>query len=172
VWRNLYGKARDHAVATFLSPGVVGAAHRVSNDDWQIDACPHHGPSVTVDAQGAYHVAWFTASPVRTGLFYARSTDAGATFTPPLAFGDPGRQPARPQLLTAGGSLYLAWREFDGEATDVVLMRSTDGGRSWSRRRVLARSAGTADHPQLVAKGGRAYVSWLTRAEGYRLLPL
>ena len=172
IWRSLYGKARDHAITAFSAPTVVGPVHRVSVDDWQIDACPHHGPSIAVAEDGAYHVAWFTASDTRKGLFYARSADAGATFSAPLPLGNPARQPARPQLLAVGNDLWLAWREYDGQATEVVVMRSVDGGRNWSPPQVLGRSAGTADHPVLVSDGGRAWVSWLTRAEGYRLLPL
>ena len=117
-------------------------------------------------------MAWFTASDTRKGLFYARSADAGATFSAPQPVGDPARQPARPQLLALGDDLWLAWREYDGVATEVVVMESGNGGKDWSPRRIVGRSASTADHPVLVSDGRRAFVSWLTRAEGYRLLPL
>lgn len=172
LWRSLFGRARDHAIATFSTPATVGPVHRVSDDDWQIDACPHHGPGLAVADDGTYHVAWFTAGDRRKGLFYARSGDAGATFSAPLPIGNPARQPARPQLLARGDDLWLAWREYDGTATEVVVMQSRNGGRDWSPRRVAGRSASTADHPVLVSDGRRTFVSWLTRAEGYRLLPL
>lgn len=172
LWRNLFDRARDHAITTFTAPATPGAAHRVSDDDWEIDACPHHGPSLAVARDGTYHVAWFTASDTRKGLFYARSGNAGATFSAPEPFGDPARQPARPRLLALGDDLWLAWREYDGVATEVVAMESRNGGKDWSPRRVVGRSASTADHPVLVSDGRRAFVSWLTRAEGYRLLPL
>ena len=172
LWRSLFGKARDHAIATFSAPATVGPIHRVSDDDWQIDACPHHGPALAVARDGTYHVAWFTASDRRKGLFYARSGDAGATFSAPLAIGNPARQPARPQLLALASDLWLAWREYDGKATEIVVMHSANGGKDWSARQVVGSSAGTADHPVLVSDGRRAFLSWLTRAEGYRLLPL
>jgi len=172
LWRNLFGKARDHAVVTLLPTGDVGPVYRLSRDDWEIDACPHHGPSLAVMADGSYHAAWFTAGDTRRGLFIARSADAGASFTRPVAFGDARRQPARPQLLAVGRDLWLAWREFDGRTTSVVAMRSTDGGQQWRQREVVARTEGVADHPMLVSDGAEGFVSWLTRAEGYRLLPL
>lgn len=172
LWRSLFGKARDHAIATFSAPATVGPVHRVSDDDWQIDACPHHGPAMAVAGDGTYHVAWFTASDRRKGLFYARSADAGESFSAPRPIGDPVRQPARPQLLALGDDLWLAWREFDGKATEVLVSRSPDRGGSWSVPQVAGRSAGNADHPVLTGDGRRAFVSWLTRAEGYRLLPL
>ena len=172
VWRNLFGDARDHAITTFRSAGVVGPINRVSDDDWKIDACPHHGPSVAVAPNGDYHVAWFTASDKRKGLFYAHSTDAGVTFSEPQPFGTAGRQPSRPRLLSVKNDLWLAWREYDGTATDVMVMHSGDSGRTWSAPRSFARSTGTVDHPLLVSNGRDVFVSWLTRAEGYRLLPL
>lgn len=172
LWRNLFGKARDHAITTFSATGAVGPVYRLSDDDWEIDACPHHGPDVAVAADGSYHVTWFTASDRRRGLFYARSRDGGATFSPPQPIGDPARQPARPRLLAVGDDLWLAWREYDGTATEVLVMRSQNGGKDWTPRRVVGRSTGTADHPLLVHNASRVFVSWLTRAEGYRLMPL
>ena len=45
VFRNIFeGGVRDHAVMTFTDPATPGEVRRVSNDDWQIAACPHHGP--------------------------------------------------------------------------------------------------------------------------------
>ena len=74
VFRNIFeGGVRDHAVMTFTDPATPGEVRRVSNDDWQISACPHHGPSVSISPAGTYHVAWYTNGKARKGLFYARS---------------------------------------------------------------------------------------------------
>lgn len=172
AWRNLFGRARDHAIATFTAPTVVGPIHRVSDDDWEIDACPHHGPSLAVATDGSYHLAWFTASSLRKGLFYARSTDAGTTFSAPLPIGNPARQPARPQVLAQGGKLWVAWREYDGKATEVLVMESRNDGRDWLPPKVVGRTTGTADHPRLVGNGRGVFVSWLADTDGYRLLPV
>jgi Neuraminidase (sialidase) len=89
-----------------------------------------------------------------------------------MAVGDPDRQPGRAQLLAAEGAVWLAWQEFDGEATTIALMTSRDGGATWSTPRAVAQTLDAADQPVLVATGARVFLSWLTRAEGYRLLPL
>jgi hypothetical protein len=36
----------------------------------------------------------------------------------------------------------------------------------------MAGTADASDHPLLVANGERVFLSWMTRADGYRLLPL
>jgi len=173
AFRNIFpGSVRDHAVLTFRDPGTPGPLRRVSTDDWRIDACPHHGPTIAIAADGSQHVAWFTDGAVRKGLFYARADNADTAFEAPRALSPPERQPSRPYLLEAHGALHLAWKEFDGDKVVVRWQKSADAGRSWSAARTVAETSDASDHPMLVADGTRTYLSWLTEAEGYRLIPL
>lgn len=173
AFRNVFpGSVRDHAVITFDDAATPGPMRRVSVDDWQIEACPHHGPSLAIAADGSYHVAWFTDGRARKGLFYARADSSAAPFSRPRALSSPERQPARPALLARGNSVHLAWKEFDGTRVRVRWQVSHDSGRTWSEPRTVAETADASDHPLLVANGGQAYLSWLTTAEGYRLIPL
>jgi hypothetical protein len=173
AFRNVFdGTVRDHAVITFADPQTPGAPNRVSVDDWKTDVCPHQGPSLAVAADGSDHVAWFTNGSVRKGLFYASSTDGGRTFSPPMRFGNAAGSPSRPFLLAAHDLLWLAWKEFDGERTTVLMMVSRDAGRSWSDPKAVAQTGDASDHPLLVTNGTQVFLSWQTRAEGYRLLPL
>lgn len=171
MWRNLFtGGVRDHAVMTFSEETKPGPISRVAVDDWQIEACPHQGPSLAVSATGTYHATWFTEGRARQGLFYARSQDSGRTFSTPMALGDNRRQPSRPFVFAAPGALWLVWKEFDGEESVVNVMASRDDGASWSQPKALARTADASDHPLLVGRGDNVYLSWLTRKEGYRLI--
>lgn len=173
LWRNVFnGTVRDHAVTTFVDRQTAGPIYRVSVDEWATDACPHHGPSLAVSADGVYHAAWFTEGSVRQGLFYARSTDGGRSFSAPLPVGDPSRQASRPQLYAATDGLWLAWKEFDGEHTTVAAMISRDGGASWSAPHVVGQTTDASDHPLLIGNGRSTFLSWLTRKEGYRLFRL
>jgi hypothetical protein len=173
AFRNVFGgTVRDHAVMTFLDPHTPGPIQRVSVDDWHTDVCPHQGPTLAIAPDGTYHIAWFTEGNARKGLFYASSADGGRSFTRPMPIGDPTRNPARPYLLSADRRLWLVWKEFDGEATSVSLMTSGDDGRTWSRPAVVAQTANASDHPLLVSDGAHVFLSWQTRADGYRLIAL
>jgi hypothetical protein len=170
AWRHIYGRnTRDHAL---LRLDGKSQPVRIAHDGWEIDACPHHGPALAIDTGGAYHVVWFTGAPGRAGLYYARSTDRGANWSNPRAFGHSGAQAARPSVLATGQAIHVAWKEFDGKATVVYAMRSDDGGITWSTPKVCARSTSASDHPLLIADGGTVYLSWSAAAEGYRLIPL
>lgn len=173
VFRNIFpGSVRDHAVITFKDATTPGPVRRVSFDNWKIEACPHHGPTMAIAPDGSQHVAWFTDGAARKGLFYARADSAEAPFGPPRAVAPSNRQPARPYLLANGGALHLVWKEFDGTKAVVRWQVSHDGGRQWSDARIVAETADASDHPLLVANAQRTYLSWLTKVEGYRLVPL
>ena len=173
VFRNIFeGGVRDHAIVTFSDPATPGEVHRVSRDDWQIAACPHHGPSLSISAAGTYHVAWYTNGKVRKGLFYARSRDGGATFSEPLPIGRPDRNPTRPYVIAGPREAAMVWKEFDGEKTTVNLMTSRDDGATWSPAKTISSTMDTSDHPLLVSDGRRSYLSWMTKADGYRVQPI
>lgn len=165
------GKVRDHALVAFDAHGSPKPAQRVAHDDWVTDACPHHGPALAIAPDGSRHAAWFTQGRRRSGVFYARSRDAGS-FSAPMRVGEAGHRVSRPYLLAHGRRIWLAWKEFDGERTTVHASRSDDDGASWSAAREIARTVGYSDHPLLIAYAGRVHLSWQTQAEGYRLLPL
>jgi hypothetical protein len=170
VFRNIFeGSVRDHAIVTFTDQGTPGDVHRVSVDDWQIAACPHQGPSLSIGPNGTYHVVWYTNGTVRKGLFYARSSDGGKTFSDPMPIGQAARAPSRPYVITGPQGTAIAWKEFDGEKTSVDLMTSADDGKTWSQPRTIATTSDSSDHPLLVSDGRQYYLSWMTKADGYRL---
>jgi hypothetical protein len=170
VFRNIFdGGVRDHAIVTFDDLASPGEVHRVSTDDWQIKACPHHGPSLSIAPNGSYHVTWYTNGRVRKGLFYARSRDGGRTFSEPMPIGQADRNPTRPYVLSTKAVTRLVWKEFDGETTTVMTMLSRDDGDTWSKPSALASTADASDHPLLVSYGEHIYLSWMTKADGYHI---
>ena len=163
---------RDHAVVVFQDRDTPGPVHRVSDDHWRVDACPHHGPTLAVSPRGTIHTAWFSGGGPRKGVYYAHSVDGPDHFSEPMRLGAEDRQISRPVLLAVGPRIYLGWKSFDGERTEVQLMISPDDGATWGPVRTIAAATGQSDHPQLVANGKTVFLSWMAREAGYRLIPL
>jgi len=173
TWRHIYGdNIRDQAIIRFTDKTTLGKPQRISEDRWKIDACPHHGSTLAIDNNGSYHTAWFTQGSARQGLFYANSNNQGQQFSAPLPFGDAEAQPKHPTLLTIDDTLYLAWKEFDGEQSHIRMMQSNNNGAQWQAVQTIASSNGDTDHPFLIENAGNAYLSWHTSTEGLRLIPL
>lgn len=172
LWRHVFEpNVRDHALVTFHGPRQPGTPVRVSHDNWRVDACPHHGPAISI-ADGVQHLVWFNNAPERHGLFYARSTDGGASFSDPEPFGDYAHGAAHPDVLAVGRHIYRAWKEFDGQRSVLRAQVSTDAGRSWGPPRELAMAEGESDHPLLAADGAGVFAAWHRRGQPYRLLPI
>jgi hypothetical protein len=171
LFRDVVGGVRDHAVVTFTAPMTPGPVRPLAADRWELTGCPHHGPAISVAADGAYHVVWFTDGAARKGAFYAQSHDEGRTWSAPMSL-SPGGMAQRPHIASAGAELWLAWKEQRGGATKAFVRHSSDGGRIWSAPREVTATTGMSDHPLLLTRDGRAYLSWLTRAHGYQLVAL
>lgn len=173
LWRHIFGKNfRDHAMAKVNADGSIGKAERISEDNWAIDGCPHHGPDLSIAASGARHIVWFTDADKRSGLFYANQKQSGDTFTPPMGFGNADNLAAHPQVLSVGKDVYIAWKEFNGEQSEVYLIQSGDNGQSWSVPHRVASTKGGSDHPFLIRDKNWLYLSWASTLEGWRLFSL
>ena len=172
IYRAIFpGGIRDHATQ-IITPASADNIRRTSRDEWKTDACPHHGPSIAISSTGKMHVAWFTQGSARTGVFYASSSNQGETYLRPQRIGAENANVSRPYLLAIDQSIWLVWKEFDGIKTSIYLKQSQDDGKNWSNPRVITSTTGYGDHPLLVSQGKEAYLSWLTRDDGYQLLLL
>ncbi|NOX27129.1 MAG: exo-alpha-sialidase [Gammaproteobacteria bacterium] len=172
LWRNIYpGFARDNAMAILSGSSLAKAPVRVSYDEWQIDACPHHGPDISLDQHDRMHVAWFNGGGKRPGLVYGRFDSQQDLLEHDISI-DSSAAASHPRVLVLGDKVYLAWKRFVGDATEVRLITSFDGGESWSAYQAVAQTKNESDQLFLVSDGDKAYLSWRTDDEGYRLLRL
>lgn len=113
AWRHIFpGGVRDIAVARSDDRGAsFSAPVRVHTDDWAIDGCPHDGPALAVGKDGSVHVTWYTGVPKRAGVYYAVSTDRGASFgdAQPLTGDQPVTQVA--EARDGQGGAWVAWED-------------------------------------------------------------
>jgi hypothetical protein len=170
AWRDIMpGGIRDHSLARLASAGP--SVKRVTFDDWKIEACPHHGPSLSIAPDGTHHLAWFTGEGVKGGgIFYARSSDRGASFSTPVRFVD-AENGRNPSVLSLGSSVFVVWKQ-TGAGAALMSAASADGGKTWGQPRQLATTSHGSDHPLLLTDGREPLVSWFATDEGYRLLSL
>ena len=163
------GSIRDHGLIVLQTNGKP-ELQRATYDQWKIEACPEHGPAMTIGQDNNYHIVWFTLGSVRQGLFYAHSSDQGKHFSEPMAVGNPDKLASHPDILARGKRIVIAWNEFDGVTTQLKSMQSHDNGISWSTPSTLATSSAETDFPFLLSKGKAIFVSWNNKSDGYRLI--
>lgn len=170
-WRHvLPGGVRDHVVVRLTDATSPTEPARVGHENWEIEACPHHGPAFTISPSGRYHFAWFTGA-VSTGnaVLYAHSDDAGVSTSAPFQIGS-GQLGGHPSLAVTPGRVWLAWKEWrDDNSTVVRVMDSHDDGTTWSAAREVAAAPGSSDRPFLTTRGDDVFLSW-TDPRGLRVI--
>lgn len=172
AWRHVFdNNIRDHAL---LKLDGKSPLQRLSSELWQIDACPHHGPSIDISANGTLHAVWFSDSPKQQGLFYANTSNQGKTLSQPVAFGNSEAQAGHPYVTSLGNTVVVVWKEFDGTQSSVQGMISHDNGSTWKAQINLATTRDASDYPLVIAdrKDSRLYLSWNTAQDGYKLVAL
>ncbi len=168
LWRHVFApNIRDHALAQVNPDGRMGKLRRATFDDWLVDVCPHHGPSLAADGAGRLHAVWFTQGSKRSGVFYGRLRDGGVDALRKVG----GETAEHADLAISGQRVAVAWKEFDGKRSQLRAMLSENGGETW-REHALASTEGASDQPRLLEQQGRFYVFWNTRREPLAVTPL
>lgn len=141
--------------------GVWTAPKAVHDDGWRIDGCPVNGPMLGA-AGDRVAIAWFTAANDKPRVNVAFSSDAGATFGPPIQV-DRGNPAGRVALaLLTDGSALVSWVERgEGSAASVLARRVREaegGGPAFTV--TTSTSARASGFPRMVVAGDHAYFSW------------
>jgi len=168
LWRHVFApNVRDHALARIHADGSVDGFRRATFDNWAVDACPHHGPSLAADAKGQLHAVWFDLGPEHPGAVYGRLRDGGIDGMRKVG----GEGAEHPDLAIIGDRVAVVWKEFDGQKSQLRAMLSADDGTTW-REMTIGSTAGASDQPRVLAHKGRFYVFWNTRQQPFSVTPL
>ena len=164
MWRHVFEpNERDHAVVKLGADGAPGQVARATFDRWRIDACPHHGPSLAVAADGSRHAVWFNEKDGEGRVFYGRLKDGRVDGLRALG----GERAAHADIATAGRRVAVVWKEFDGERTLLRAEVSADGGATFNARALVA-TGGASDQPRVIRRGDALFAFWRTENEGMR----
>ncbi len=190
-WREVFANSeRDHALARLSPDGRGVNPTRATRDQWQVEACPDHGPALALSGN-VRHAVWFDMVQQSGKVFYGRLDPVAGSGVPTGAAGvqtgvQAGAQagvqaPALPGLpagvrtlpdgaehadiVASGDAVWVAWQRFDGQKNTIGAMSSQDGGQTW-RETTLASSRGKVDQPRLLLAGKQALLVWNTAEQG------
>jgi hypothetical protein len=138
-------------------------------------------PTLGLGQFGTVHAAWtdLRAREPDTNIFYARSTDGGASFSAnrqlddsKLGFDRNHDTPTNqwhPSLVAVGKRLFVTWQDNRLGNNDIFFTTSSDGGTSFApSERVDNTGAGASEQssPQLAWAKDTCYVVWEDNRNG------
>ncbi len=172
LWRHIFeGMTRDHAMVNLDSAERKPEISRVTFDNWQIEACPHHGPDMSIGQNDELHLAWFTGLPDRGGLFYGRYNQDTKKLENQFNV-DSSATASRPQILTRNNQVFYVWKVLEQEKTKLQIRISEDNGNNWSETVTLSSTESASDYPLLFSNQNKIYISWWTESGGFQLFPV
>lgn len=168
LWRHVFSpNIRDHALAGLTPDGKPQPVARATFDDWRINACPHHGPSVAYAPDGTRHQVWFNGKEGDDGgVLYATAAPAGK-LSKPVSLGT--AQASHADVAVHGKHIAVVWKQFDGQSTAILARLSDDGGATWLEK-ALARTSAESDKPYLITSLAGIVLVWHTQNEGIRAI--
>ncbi len=135
-------------------------------------------PKMAVDSSGNINVAWLDYSPGYFGVFFAGSTDGGATFSTPKALStDPalgyGLGPYSIAIaVDSHGNISVVWEDNDSadryqnqygsQQWDIYFTSSRDGGATFQGPVTVSNTSGISASPVIaVDASSAAYITWM-----------
>ncbi len=156
--RDIYVSRREFGE---WQPGVP-----VSDDDWEIPACPVNGPIIRSRGDDVA-VAWFTAANDQPVVKVAWSGDRGQSFGPPVEISTDRPLGHIGATLLPDGDLVVSWQNRVGDgAAELALRRVSASGESGNVM-VLPEAADVFSFsvPQVTTIGGDVLVVWTSRVD-------
>ncbi len=134
---------------------------RATYDEWRVDGCPHHGPSLATAGDG-FHAVWFgireqggaKVSGVRYGRLHSDGNPVEGTVQVL-----PDDRAEHASVAAHGSRVAVVWRSVDGMTSTLKAWLSLDGGKTF-RASTLGQASGDNDFPRLVQQGPRMAVVW------------
>lgn len=134
------------------------------------------GSTVVVGKDGTVYVTFEAFTGSGDAVAFAVSHNGGGTFTTKLVApindipsplpGATFRDNSFPALALDGSTLHVVWSNWNGTDADVVYMRSTNGGATWSAPVTIGGGTGDQFFPAIAARNGTIYASWFNRGSG------
>lgn len=146
----------DHG-ATFSKPVTISA------DNWNIDGCPHTGPSLCGTKAGLISL-WYTEGS-GTGIYYAEKPNAEANFSPRELVSGTGHHP---QLAANEDRIVMLWEEnsnSNGTQNTVIHYRIVRAGVD-TQNEALTEKEANAFLPVVTPTNSSFLVAYLSEKDG------
>ena len=123
-------------------------------------------PSVAIDSNDYIHVIWNDITPGNSELYYRKSTNGGTSWSMKRLTWTAGVT-SRPALtIDSNNHIHTIWQDDTSGNQELYYKRSTNGGASWTTKR-LTWNSGESSYPDIVVdSNNHIYIVWKDDTSG------
>jgi hypothetical protein len=167
IWLDYSSKNRDIYFKRSIDNGqTFGSVTNISNQSGaSLD------PEIAISGNNIY-IIWEHAPGNNGQIYFARSTDNGATFERSIYLANNTGLQGFPQIAAAGSHVFAVWHD---ASNGIKFARSTDNGASFEEAIELDEGTDTLEgntegtdyssfNPQIVTRADDVFVVWISRS--------
>jgi len=163
-------KNRIHVVWEDSSSGTYEIHYKKSTDggtSWtskQLTSgsigCGSMSPAVDIDTNDNICVTWYSDKSGNMEIYFRRSTNAGNTWSNKRLTWNAGESRTPAIATDSNNNIYVVWYDDTPGNADIFLKKSTDGGTTWSDKR-LTWNSDSSSNPSVEADSNNfIHVVW------------
>ena len=123
-------------------------------------------PTVAVDSSNHVHVVWQDYTPGNWEIYHKKSTDGGSVWTTKRLTYNPSDSFKPSLAVDSANHIYMVWYNDPLGYTEIYLKRSTDGGSTWTTKRLTWTSGDSANPTIAVDSNNYIHVVWYDVSSG------
>lgn len=151
--------------AVSLGPEGWSAPVLVSDDGWEMPACPVNGPAVAAQGQRVA-AAWFTAAAGTPKVRVAFSADGGHHWQPAVDIAEGAVLGRVAVVMPDAESAVVSWLDQSRMRADIRFRRvSADGQAGPAYKLATTVAARSSGFPQMILAGDRLLFAWTAVGE-------
>ena len=122
-------------------------------------------PVLNLNGNNVY-VAWHDDTYKNFEIYFTKSTDGGKTFSKPVKLSQDFVNNSTkidsefPSIASSPSALYTVWQENSTGFFDILLRKSTDGGKTFSKPVNLSKNSGISSDPAIFIYEKNVYLVW------------
>jgi len=119
-------------------------------------------PAMAIDTSAHLHVVWQSNPALNDEIYYRKSTDGGATWTPKKRLTWNSTHSDHPNIaVDLSNNIHLVWEDGELGEPDIFYKMSTDGGTIWTANKRLTWTSGDSEYPVIAVDfESNLHVAW------------
>jgi hypothetical protein len=117
-------------------------------------------PVIALDSNDHIYVVWWDGSPGNGELFMKKSTDGGAKWASQRLTQNSGDSKYPYIAIDSNDYVHLVWEDYSSGGFEIYHKKSTDGGATWSTKRLTFNTGNSQDSAIAVDSIGHIHVVW------------
>ncbi len=163
VWRdNTPGNNEILFRASTDMGNTFGPTVKLSNNPGSSDQ-----PQIATDQSGSdVYVAWVDDTPGNKQIFFAASTNNGASFGPVINLSNDAGLAGSPRMAALDSYVYVVWQDTTPGNPEILFAASSNNGATFGTPSNLSNDLGASKLPALAVSGSAVYVAWVDDTAG------